>query len=198
MKADAVSPVEPANTEIRPYIIRTYDRWIILVLVLAIGWVLFRPLFAFSVYYRGVSYERMLRLTTAERYYRRSTAVYPKIPQGWQAWGELYLMHASGNAKDADEAVKIFSQGLALNPTAQPLAFDLGRTQYARKDFKAARVAFEESARLAPNDMFSWDFAAWSSLHSGDTPLARKYWHRVLKLDPGNEPARRALNQYGS
>ncbi|MBC5805095.1 MAG: tetratricopeptide repeat protein [Candidatus Eremiobacter antarcticus] len=198
MKADAVPAIEPAHNEVRPYIIRTYDRWIILVLVLAIGWVLFRPLFAFSVYYRGVSYERMLRLTTAERYYRRSTAVYPKIPQGWQAWGELYLMHASGNAKDADEAVKIFSQGLALNPTAAAIAFDLGRTQYARKDFKAARVAFEESARLAPNDMFSWDFAAWSSLHSGDTPRARTYWHKVLKLDPGNEPARRALNQYGS
>ncbi len=198
MMANAAGPVEPANKDIRPYIIRTYDRWIILVLVLAIGWVLFRPLFAFSVYYRGVSYERMLRIKTAEHYYRRSTLVYPKIPHGWQAWGELYLMRATGDPKAANEAVKIFSQGLALNPTAAALAFDLGRTHYARKDFKAARVAFEESARLAPNDMFSWDFAAWSSLHSGDTPRARKYWHKVLKLDPGNEPARRALTQYGS
>ena len=46
--------------DVRPYIIRTYDRWIILVLVLVCGYLLFRPVIAFSAYYRGLSFERML------------------------------------------------------------------------------------------------------------------------------------------
>ena len=40
--------VKPA--EVRPYIILTYDRWIILAIVLVGGWLLFRPIFSFAVY----------------------------------------------------------------------------------------------------------------------------------------------------
>ncbi|MDQ6781535.1 MAG: hypothetical protein M3Z37_10345 [Candidatus Eremiobacteraeota bacterium] len=183
--------------DVRPYVIRTYDRWIILVIVMIVGWWLFRPLFAFSVYFRGLSYERMFQLSTAEHYYRKSTKVYAHIPVGWQGWGELYLMRAPADGMAAKEAVRLFSTGLDNNPTYAPLAFDLGRTYFATKDYRNARIAFETSARLAPRDMFSWDLAAWSSFHEGDRRLALKYWHQVLKIDPGNATARRAIAQYG-
>ena len=193
------APVAGSNQpDVRPYVIRTYDRWLILILVLAVGWLIFRPLFAFSVYYRGVSYERMLRLNIAEHYYRKSTRVDPKVPDGWLAWGELYLMRAPSDAVAGKEAVRIFSEGLTYNPQFKQLAFDLGRTYFIRKDFRDARIAFERSAQIAPQDMFSWDFAAWSSFHDGDRQLALKYWHQVLKIDPGNATARRAIAQYGT
>lgn len=196
MKAVAVIPAQQtAGEDIRPYVVRTYDRWIILVLVLVIGWFIFRPLIAFTVFYRGVSYERMLNLKTAEHYYSKSTRVYAKIPQGWQAWGELYLMRAPSDPVARQTAVALFSKGMVYNPRFAPLAFDLGRTYYVGKDFPRALGAFETSARLAPNDMFSWDFAAWSSFHGGNVPLAIKYWHEVLKIDPGNAPARRELKK---
>ncbi len=188
----------PATTDVRPYVIRTYDRWIILFLVITIGWFLFRPMFAFSVFYRGVSYERMLRLKTAEHYYRKSTIVYAKIPEGWQGWGELYLMKAPSDRAAALEAIRIFTTGLKYNPRAKSLAFSLGRSYYTLKDYRNARIAFERSASIAPGDMFSWDFAAWSSFHDGDRQLALKYWHQVLKIDPGNATARRAIAQYGT
>jgi tetratricopeptide (TPR) repeat protein len=197
-EASTALPAPEASTaDVRPYVIRTYDRWIILVLVLVIGWFIFRPLFAFSVYYRGVSFERMLELRIAEHYYRKSTLVYDKIPQGWQGWGELYLMRAMGDRSAQRTAVDIFYKGLALNPTHAPLAFDLGRSYYIGKDYAKAREAFLHSAHYAPEDVFSWDFAAWSSLHNGDVALAVKYWRQVLKIDPGNKVAHRELAIYG-
>ena len=33
------------NEDVRPYVVRTYDRWIILVVVITVGWFLFRPIF---------------------------------------------------------------------------------------------------------------------------------------------------------
>ena len=59
--------------------------------------------------------------------------------------------------------------------------------------FPQARDAFLRSAHNNPNDIFSWDFAAWSSLHQGDIQRAREYWHEVLKIDPGNATAARQL-----
>jgi tetratricopeptide (TPR) repeat protein len=187
----ASSPVPPED--LRPYIIRTYDRWIILVIVLVGGWLLFRPLIAFTVYYRGVNFERVFRLGDAEYYYRKSTRVDPKVPQGWQAWGELEYSKAGGDMVARQAAINIFSKGLSYSPTYSPLAFDLGRAYFLDKQYAKAREAFLQSARYSPSDMFSWDFAAWSSLRLGDVGHARAYWHEVLKIDPGNATAARQL-----
>jgi tetratricopeptide (TPR) repeat protein len=182
--------------DVRPYIIRTYDRWIILVLVLVVGWLIFRPVIAFTVYYRGVNFERTFRLSDAEYYYKKATRVDPKVPQGWLAWGELERMNVADPVA-RKETIRIFSDGLSYSPTYAPLAFDLGRAYFTDKQYAKAREAFLQSARYAPNDAFSWDFAAWSALHAGNRSSAIEYWHRVLTIDPGNATARRMLNQLG-
>jgi len=193
MNATPSSAGPSAPVDERPYIIRTYDRWIILVIVLVVGWLIFRPLIAYTVYYRGLSFERLFRLTDAEYYYRKSTRVDPKIPQGWQGWGELEYSRAPGDRIARQAAITIFQTGLSDNPRYAPLAFDLGRAYFLDRQYKSAREAFVQSAQLNPTDIFSWDFAAWSSLRAGDTQLARKYWHEVLKIDPGNATAARQL-----
>ncbi len=197
MNAAPVSAAPPPSDE-RPYIVRTYDRWIILVVVLVGGWLLFRPLIAFTVYYRGVNFERVFRLTDAEYYYKKATRVDPKVPQSWHAWWELEYAKAGADRAVRQAAIDIASTGLSYSPTYAPLAFDLGRTYFMDKQYLKARDAFLQSARYAPNDMFSWDFAAWSSLHSGDVEQARKYWHQVLRIDPGNATAARELAILGS
>jgi tetratricopeptide (TPR) repeat protein len=181
----------------RPYVIRTYDRWIILILVVVLGWFLFRPLFGFAVYYRGVSFERMFQLTSAEHYYIKSTRIYPKLPQGWQGWGELLMMRAPSDESQRQLALSVLEQGIAYNPTYGPLEFDLGRTYFVGKDYKNAVKAFARSGELMPNDLFSWDYAAWSSLHAGDVRDALKYWRQVLRIDPGNAVAHRQIGLLG-
>lgn len=177
----------------RPYIIRTYDRWIILVIVLVVGWLIFRPLIAFTVYYRGLSFERVFRLPDAEYYYRKATRVDPRVPQGWVGWGELEYSRAPGDQVARQAAIDIFRTGSSFNPRYAPLAFDLGRAYFLDRQYLNARKAFLQSAEISPNDMFSWDYAAWSSLHAGDIDRAREYWHQVLKIDPGNSTAARQL-----
>ncbi len=181
----------------RPYVIRTYDRWIILVLVVVLGWFLFRPLFGFAVYYRGVSFERMFQLQSAQHYYIKSTRIYPKLPEGWQGWAELLMMRAPSDAVVRRQAVTVLQRGMSYNPHSGVLAFDLGRTYFMGKEYAKATQAFVQSAQLMPNDMFSWDYAAWSSLHAGDVPNALKYWRQVLRIDPGNAVAHRQIAHYG-
>lgn len=195
MKDAIVSEVPEA--EAKPYIVRTYDRWIILVLVVVIGWFLFRPIFAFSVYYRGLSFERSLQIPSAYHYYIKSTRIYKKIPHGWQGWAELLMMKAPSDVSQRQLAISVLTQGVLYNPTSAPLEFDLGRTYYMGKEYAKAARAFYRSAQLSPNDMFSWDFAAWSSLHSGNVAQALAYWHEVLRIDPGNAVAHRQISHYG-
>src|SRR6202030_3512227 len=89
-----------AAGDIRPYVIRTYDRWIILVVVLVVGWFLFRPMFGYAVYYRGLSFERMLNLEVAESYYAKSTRVYPYLVEPWLALSVLQGMDGRINSQD--------------------------------------------------------------------------------------------------
>lgn len=187
---------EPA-VEPQPYIMRTYDRWIVLVLVVVLGWVIFRPLFAFSVYYRGLSFERMFQMTTALHYYRKSTQVDAHVPFGWQGWAELVMMRAPSDPVARADAISILRRGIANNPTYGPLEFDLGRTYFMGKNYLQAREAFVRAARLMPNDLFTWDYAAWSSFHAGDVRTALSYWHQVLRIDPGNKVARQQIAHYG-
>lgn len=196
MNADAAVSTPPPAVDDRPYVIRTYDRWIILILVLVLGWFLFRPLFAFSVYYRGLSFERSLQIPSAYHYYVKSTRIYKRIPNGWLGWAELVMMRAPSDETQRQLAISILTQGISYNPTYAPLDFDLGRTYYMGKDYQQAADAFYRSAQLAPKDMFSWDFAAWSTLHAGNVPLALRYWHQVLKIDPGNAVAHRQIARY--
>lgn len=187
---------EPKDT--RPYVVRTYDRWIILVLVVVLGWFLFRPLFGFAVYYRGVGFERMFQLQSAEHYYIKSTWVYPKMPQAWQGWGELVMMRAPSDESQRQIALQVLQRGISYNPNYGPLEFDLGRTYFMGKQYKQATQAFLRGAYLMPNDLFSWDYAAWSSLRAGDAHNAIKYWYEVLRIDPGNAVAHRQIARLGT
>src|SRR4029077_8299051 len=109
--------------DVRPYVIRTYDRWIILVIVLVVGYILFRPIFAFSAYYRGLSFERMLSIDQARHYYQRAIDIDPNVPEGWIGLGEMYMMDGRTNRADHDLAISTFANGAAANPKNALLPF---------------------------------------------------------------------------
>lgn len=184
--------------DVRPYVIRTYDRWIILVIVLVAGYFLFRPVFAFSAYYRGLSFERMLSIPTAKHYYQRAIDIDANVPEGWIALGELYMMDGRANPVDHDLAVSTLINGAAANPKNGFLPFLLCRTYYEQgRDVTHALRACQESFAIDPTDKFAWDYAAWSALQMGNPSLAVEYWHRVLAIDPKYTTARIAIQRYG-
>ena len=188
-----LSPDAPPDA--RPYIVKTYDRWIILAIVLIGGWLLFRPLFAFSVYYRGLSFEHMLQPKTAEHYYRKAISVDRYVPEGWIGLGELSMMTARADRGMYQQAVDAFKQGLVYNPTSGGLAFDLCRTYYEiGKNYTAARDACELATRNNPSNGFYWDYAGWSNLRLGNMQAALEDWREAVKH--GHTPAQNAIKRY--
>jgi tetratricopeptide (TPR) repeat protein len=183
--------------DVRPYVIRTYDRWIILVIVLVVGYILFRPVFAFSAYYRGLSFERMLSIDTAKHYYQRSIDIDANVPEGWIALGELYMINGRASREAHDSAIATFTNGAAANPKNGLLPFLLCRTYYEQgHDFAHALAACQNSVKIDPTDKFAWDYAAWSTLQLGDAKQAIGYWKIVLSLDPNYTTARIAIKKY--
>src|ERR1700680_1435576 len=149
--------------DIRPYVVRTYDRWIILVIVLVAGYILFRPVFAFSAYYRGLSFERMLSISTAKHYYQRAIDIDANVPEGWIALGELYMMDGRVSRVDHDLAVSTLSSGAVGNPQSGSLPFLRCRTYYEQgRDLSHALQACQQSFGIDPSNKFAWDYAAWS------------------------------------
>ncbi|MBV8171808.1 MAG: tetratricopeptide repeat protein [Candidatus Eremiobacteraeota bacterium] len=183
------------SQQVKPYIIKTYDRWIILVLVLVVGWLLFRPLFAFAVYYRGVSFEHMLALRPAEHYYRKSISVDRHIPEGWLGLGTLQAMRAPTSPADYKDAVETFTRGIENNQKSGALPWALCRVYYeVGKDYSDALNACQRAFANDPANMFAWDYAAWASLHLGHRDQALGYWREALQR--GHTRAADFVKQY--
>jgi tetratricopeptide (TPR) repeat protein len=193
---DTTAQQRPAD--VRPYVIRTYDRWIILAIVLIGGWLLFRPVFAVVAAYRGVTFEAALVPDTAEHYYKKAIAIDSGVPDGWLHLGELYYFWNEGKRERFAAAVATFAAGTAACPHNAKLPFDLGRTYMLKlHDYKNAEAALREAVRRDPNDEFAWDYLGYAAVKAGDRRYALACWRRVLELNPKHDSARKALEQYG-
>jgi tetratricopeptide (TPR) repeat protein len=194
---DTMEHAPPASAGARPYIVKTYDRWIILAIVLIGGWLLFRPLFAFAVYYRGLSFEHMLELTTAEHYYRKAIGIDAKVPEGWIGLSELYMMGARSDHSMYQRAADTLEGGLSFNPHNGALAFDLCRTYYeVGRKYDKARDACELATRNDPANHFAWDYAGWANLRVGNRKAALDYWREAVKR--GHATAVETIKHYSS
>ena len=190
MEAKTMRPAD----DVRPYVVRTYDRWIILAVVISVGWFLFRPVFGYGVYYRGLSFERMLNIGVAEQYYAKSTRVYPDLVEPWLALAILQGMDGRVNRADYGAALATLGAGLSHNPHSGALAFQMCRDKYEMgRDYAGAFAACSRSVENDPADKFAWDYGAWSAHRLGAESIAASYWRRVLRLDPTYAAAARAL-----
>jgi tetratricopeptide (TPR) repeat protein len=196
--AAAMPPTGAAPVDNRPYVIKTYDRWIILVLVLVAGWFLFRPVFAVVCAYRGVTFEAALIPDTAEHYYKKAVWIDPAVEDGWVHLGELYYFWDRGDRARDEQAAQTFAAGTTDVPSSWRLPFDLGRTYLLRLDEpKLAEVALREAVQRNPNAEFAWDYLGYAAAKSGDRAFAISCWRTVLKINPAHISARDAIRQYG-
>lgn len=185
------------DNDVRPYVVRTYDRWIILVVVLVAGWFLFRPIFGYVVYYRGLSFERMLDLDEAKSYYAKSTRIYPYLVEPWLGLAVLQGMDGRVNPADYAAALATLTQGQAYNPHSGSLSFQMCRDYYEiGHDYRSAFAACKRSAADDPSNKFAWDYGAWAAHRLGDTTDAVDYWRHALQLDPNYATAARAILRF--
>ncbi|HXW76773.1 MAG TPA: tetratricopeptide repeat protein [Candidatus Eremiobacteraceae bacterium] len=205
MKSPGDVPV-PTPHDDRPYVIKTYDRWIILLIVLVGGWFLFRPVFAEVCVFRGNTFESQLVDWTAEHYYKKAIAIDPAVPDGWIRLGELYYYFSHGDPQRTIEAANTFAAGMKAAPNDPYLPFDLGRVELLRlHDYHKAEAALRESIRRNPQTTpvlrheaeFAWDYLGYAALHNGERKYAIECWQQVLKIDPDHTSARDAIVRAG-
>lgn len=184
--------------DVRPYVVRTYDRWIILVLVIVVGWLLFRPVFAVVTAYRGVTFEAALIPDTAEHYYKKAIAIDPAVPDGWIHLGELYYSFSYQDRSRYELAAQTFAAGEKAVPNDARLPFDLGRTYLIKlHQYKDAEDALRIAVQRDPSMEFGWDYLAYAALKNGDRQYALECWRKVLQINPNHDSARRAIERYG-
>lgn len=198
MSAQGTTPAAPGTTDTRPYVIKTYDRWIILVLVLAASWFLFRPDFAAVCASRGIAFENALIPDTAEHYYKKAIWIDPYVEDGWRHLGELYYFWERGDRQRDELAAQTFAQGMQDVPASYWLPFDLGRVYYLRLgEPKLAEAALREAVRRNPNFEFAWDYLGYAAAKAGDREFAIQCWKRVLEINPDHVSARDAIRENG-
>lgn len=193
-----MSQAPTSAADVRPYIIKTYDRWIILIIVLVGGWLLFRPLFGYAVYFRGVSFERDFDYRVAQHYYEKATRVYPYTVDAWYSWADLWRIQSPHDPQAPRDSIAIIKRGLARNPHSERLWWLLGRTYFFDlKNDNAALAALTRAMWENSRDWVVWDYAAWAAHRLGDDRLATRYWRRVLELAPNQPAVAQALRRYG-
>ncbi|MDH5187249.1 MAG: tetratricopeptide repeat protein, partial [candidate division WOR-3 bacterium] len=72
---------------------------------------------------------------------------------------------------------------------------NLGNLSLSRKELKQARIYYEKALAIDPNFTLAVFHLGLVNYYEGDKDQAHKLWRRVLKLDPTNSMARRALNE---
>jgi tetratricopeptide (TPR) repeat protein len=189
--------IETARSAGKPYVMSLLDRWIILVIVVGASLFLCKPLYGYSIYFRGVNFEESFQFAAASQYYEKATDEYAQVPEAWDARAELHLMRGRVDPNEYRYAIDVFRRGLVANPSSAKLSFDLCRGYYEiGRDYRDALSACRSTIARDPANAFAWDLAAWSSAALGDTGQAVRYWKRAVDLKPSYTAAKDAIALY--
>jgi len=95
-----------------------------------------------------------------------------------------------------DEAVARYRDALRIDPRYAPAHKNLGAALARQGKIKEAIAEFGETVRIAPDAEAHYNLAVVLGL-DGNTPEAARHLEAALKIDPGFEPARAALQKLG-
>ena len=97
-------------------------------------------------------------------------------------FGSVFLSQpAPAGAGEPDKAVALIEKGIRANPDYWRLYFTLGYIHYFdRKDYKAAREAFQTGSEKPGAYFWMKVMAAEMAQHAGETGFAAEIWKRLL------------------
>jgi protein O-mannosyl-transferase len=149
--------------------------------------ILNKPIFADPHLNLGVAYQEMGRNADAELQYRATINLAPFNVHGRNRLGGLYLDEGRWS-----EAQKEFGISASIAPNV--VAYDgLGETFLRQKAPAAAEIVFKKSVALNPRDARARMNLAFLYTASGRKTMAEEQYRTILKYDPANSEARRAL-----
>ena len=116
----------------------------------------------------------------AEKEVRRALRVDPGAADAYTLLGIILASRGRANS----EAGEALTQAVALNPSNYDAVFNLGRVQYAQKDYEGATRSFRASVRLKPKIPEARFFLGTSLESAGDSAAALIEYQELVKLDP--------------
>jgi tetratricopeptide (TPR) repeat protein len=116
----------------------------------------------------------------AEKEVRRALRIDPGAADAYTLLGIILASHG-GASSEAGEAL---TQAVALDGTNYDAVFNLGRVQYAEKDYEGATRSFRAAVRLKPKSAEAHFFLGTSLESAGDSAAALSEYQEIIKLDP--------------
>jgi tetratricopeptide (TPR) repeat protein len=119
------------------------------------------PKDAEALYYLGVVLEKSNDKAGAEKAYKDALTVKPDLDEASSNLAAIYV-----DSQKFDEAIKLLKTALAKHPDDHALRTNLAVAYAGKGDEKAARKAFEDAVKIAPNDpnvlfMYGHQLGVW-------------------------------------
>jgi tetratricopeptide (TPR) repeat protein len=147
------------------------------------------PGLARSWYNLGNVYRRAGRNADAVHAYRRAVDLDPRREAAWNNLGETYRVLG-----DTAAAARAYQRALDIVPAYEQAVNNLAALRAAQGDARAAETGFRAAIAANPRYVPAWTNLAILLADTGRKEAAVAAWGEILRLDPENTRARRALH----
>jgi O-antigen ligase/tetratricopeptide (TPR) repeat protein len=114
--------------------------------------------------------------------------------ESWQASFYEALGKAYAGKKDSANALNYFNKAANINPYYPPIYHDIADVYAGDKDWEKA-IWYNKKGYVLNRADSSWPMAlAYIYQEKGDKAVALDYFNQVIKLDPANQDAKKAIS----
>ncbi len=131
-------------------------------------------------YFYALALYNSQKSEAAEKEVRRALRIDPGAVDAYSLLGIILASRRNANS-EANEAL---TQAVALDATKYDAVFNLGRVQFAEKDYEGASRSFRAAVRLKPKAAEARFFLGTSLESAGDSAAALIEYQELIKLDP--------------
>lgn len=148
-----------------------------------------RPAYEIALMNLGNVYRRQGQFAKAEETLSKALTIQPDDPE---VYYNLGMLHAQQN--DLSKASEYLQRATLLRPTYPEALNNLGIVYVRLQDFDKAQLMFKTGMQVAPNNDQAYLNMARLAVIQNDIAAARQLLEELLKRQPGNEAATKALN----
>lgn len=148
-----------------------------------------RPAYEIALMNLGNVYRRQGQFPKAEESLSKALTIRPDDPE---VNYNLGMLHAQQN--DLPRASEYLQRAIVLRPTYPEALNNLGIVYVRLQDFDKAQLMFKAGMQVAPNNDQAYLNMARLAVIQKDNAAARRVLEELLKRQPGNEAAKKALD----
>lgn len=135
-----------------------------------------------------------VNLEAASSAYKRALEISDFYPEEWRKIETYnYLGNINFSLMNFNEAIRYYKLSLAENPNQYWTLINLGRSLWQTMDFPNAKLVLEQAENLDQTHVDAYLLIGRIALSEGRINEARDSYEQVLRIEPNNEEANKAL-----